>query len=121
MVSKLLFTDDVTSRSSFLITGKNVFVKDGAFQEAGIIENIAQTAALGAGYLAKVQDRPVLSGYIAAINNFEVFSLPADGDEIITETTVENRIFSVSVISGKVWNNGHLIASGELKLFSVNM
>lgn len=121
MVGKLLFTDDIVSRSSFLVETTNVFVKDGSFQEAGIIENIAQTAALGAGYLAKIQDRPVVSGYIAAINNLEVLSLPADGDEIITETAVENRIFSVSVISGKVWNKGKLIALGELKLFSVNM
>ena len=72
------------------------------FQEAGLLENMAQTAALGAGYLAKAENRPVVSGYIAAVNNLEVFGLPGVGDELITEVKIENHIFNVTVISGKV-------------------
>jgi 3-hydroxymyristoyl/3-hydroxydecanoyl-(acyl carrier protein) dehydratase len=120
MVGKLLHTDEITARSSFLITEDNVFVRDGYFQEAGLLENMAQTAALGAGYLAKVGNMPLVAGYIAAVNNLEVFDLPGIGDELITEVKIENHIFNVTVISGKVWNRGELIASGEMKLFSVN-
>ncbi|HZY37536.1 MAG TPA: 3-hydroxyacyl-ACP dehydratase [Mucilaginibacter sp.] len=120
MVGKLLHTDATVARSSFLITEDNVFVRDGYFQEAGLLENMAQTAALGAGYLAQVENRPVVSGYIAAVNNFEVSNLPLVNDELVTEVRIENRIFNVTVISGKVWNKGELIASGEMKLFSVS-
>ena len=120
MVGKLLHTDESAARSSFLIAEDNVFVKDGCFQEAGLLENMAQTAALGAGYQAKAENRPVVSGYIAAINNLEIFGLPGIGDELITEVKIENHIFNVTVISGKVWNKGELIASGEMKLFSVS-
>src|ERR1700676_785962 len=52
MVGKLLYIDETNTRSSFRITNDNVFVKDNLFQEAGLLENIAQTAALRAGYLA---------------------------------------------------------------------
>jgi predicted hotdog family 3-hydroxylacyl-ACP dehydratase len=120
MVGKLLYADEVAARSSFLIAEDNVLVKEGHFQEAGLLENMAQTAALGAGYLARVENRPVVSGYIAAVNNLEVFSLPGISDELITEVKIENRIFNVTVISGKVWNKGKLVASGEMKLFSVS-
>jgi len=120
MVGKLLYTDEIEARSSFLIEEGNVFVRDGYFQEAGLLENMAQTAALGAGYQAKRENRPVVSGYIAAINNLEIFGLPRTGDELITEVKIENHIFNVTVISGKVWNNGEVIASGEMKLFSVS-
>jgi len=118
MVDKLLFTDGETTRSSFKVKVNNVLANDGVLQESGLLENMAQTAALGAGYLAQGENRPVVSGYIAAVNNLEVFSLPGVNDELITETKIENRIFNVTVITGKVLNKGELIASCEMKLFA---
>jgi predicted hotdog family 3-hydroxylacyl-ACP dehydratase len=118
MVGKLLFTDEEITRSSFMVDAVNVLVKAGYFQESGLLENMAQTAALGAGYLAQSENRPVISGYIAVVNNLEVFNLPKVNDELITETKIENRIFNVTVISGKVWNKGELVASGEMKVFA---
>jgi predicted hotdog family 3-hydroxylacyl-ACP dehydratase len=117
MVGKLLSTDEINTRSSFHINGDNVFVKDGLFQEAGLMENIAQTAALRAGYVAKTENKPVAVGYIGAVSNFEIFYLPKVNDEIETEITVENQIFDVTVLSGKVWQNENLLAQCEMKLF----
>ena len=120
MVGKLLDTDDNITRSSFVIDAGNVFVKHGSFQEAGLMENIAQTAALGAGYIAQRENKPVAVGYIGAVSNFEVFSLPKVGDEIFTEISTQNQIFDITVLSGKVWLNGELIARCEMKVFSKN-
>ena len=85
MVGKLLFTDEVSTRSSFTIKPDNVFVKDNVLQEAGLMENIAQTAALRAGYTAQTENKPVTVGYIGAVSNFEIFDLPKASDEIETE------------------------------------
>lgn len=120
MVGKLLFTDEVSSRSSFLIERDHVFVKDHVFQEAGLMENIAQTAALRAGYLAQSENKPVAIGYIGAVSNFEIFELPKAGDEIETEIRVENQIFDVTILSGKVWRQENLLAQCEMKLFISN-
>jgi predicted hotdog family 3-hydroxylacyl-ACP dehydratase len=117
MVGKLLSTDELRTRSSFHINGDNVFVKDGLFQEAGLMENIAQTAALRAGYVAQTENKPVAVGYIGAVSNFEIFDLPKVNDEIETEITVENQIFDVTILSGKVWQNENLIAQCGMKLF----
>jgi predicted hotdog family 3-hydroxylacyl-ACP dehydratase len=120
MVGKLLFTDEVRTRSSFIIEPDNVFVKDNVFQEAGLMENIAQTAALRGGYVAQSENKPVAVGYIGAVSNFEIFDLPKAGDEIETEIRVENQIFDVTVLSGKVWRSGDLLAQCEMKLFISN-
>ena len=117
MVGKLLYTDAELTRSSFTVNGDNVFVKDKLFQEAGLMENIAQTAALRAGYLAQIEDKPVAVGYIGAVSSFEIFDLPKVDDEIITEITVENQIFDITVLSGRVWLNKNLMAKCEMKLF----
>jgi predicted hotdog family 3-hydroxylacyl-ACP dehydratase len=118
MVGKLLFADEDITRSSFMINADNVFVKNGIFQEAGLLENIAQTAALKAGYKAMQEKQPVSLGYIGAVKDFEVFQLPETGDELLTEITLENQVFDVSVIEGKVWCNKILLAQCEMKVFS---
>ena len=117
MVGKLLYADETTTRSSFMITDDNVFVKDGVFQEAGLMENIAQTAALRAGYMAQKDDKPVETGYIGAVKDFEVFGLPKVGNELTTEISIQNQIFNVTVIDGKVWHNANLLAQCEMKVF----
>jgi predicted hotdog family 3-hydroxylacyl-ACP dehydratase len=120
MVGKLLFVDDISAKSSFIINADNVFVKEGIFQEAGLMENIAQTAALRAGYIAHAENKPVELGYIGAIKDFEVFALPKVNDEILTEIRIENQVFNVTVLSGKVWHNGILLATCEMKVFMNN-
>lgn len=120
MVGRLIYWDEDITRSSFLVNADNVFVKDNLFQEAGLMENIAQTAALSAGYTAQSENKPAVVGYIGAVTNFEIFDLPKVDDEIITEITVENRIFEITVLSGKVWHKDNLIARCEMKLFSSN-
>jgi predicted hotdog family 3-hydroxylacyl-ACP dehydratase len=117
MVGKLIYMDGNSTRSSFVIHADNVFVKDNLFQEAGLMENIAQTAALRAGYLAQAENKPAVLGYIGAVSGFEVFGLPKVNDEIITEITVENQIFEITVLLGKVWHNNDLIAKCEMKVF----
>jgi predicted hotdog family 3-hydroxylacyl-ACP dehydratase len=118
MVDRLLYMDEYSTQSSFRVSKDNVFVKNNTFQEAGLLENIAQTAALRAGYMAKVERKRVAVGYIGAVKDLEIFELPKVNDELITEITVENKIFDVTIISGKVWHNDNLLAKCEMKLFT---
>jgi predicted hotdog family 3-hydroxylacyl-ACP dehydratase len=118
MVSRLLFVDEKTARSSFIINSGNVFLKNNIFQEAGLMENIAQTAALRPGYMAAAENKPVSLGYIGAVKDLEIFSLPKTGDEIETEITMEEQVFNMTIISGKVWRDGEMIASCKLNVFT---
>jgi len=118
MVGKLVSTNENTTLSSFIISEDNIFVNNGVFQEAGLMENIAQTAALRAGYIAQKENKPVAVGYIGAVSHFEIFELPRVGDEISTMIASQNQIFDITVLSGRVWLGDKLIAQCEMKVFS---
>ena len=117
MIDKLLAFNETTTRTGLHIKTDNIFVEHGLFKEPGLVENIAQTAAARAGYIAKTENKPVLTGYIGAINNLQIIMLPKTGDELITEITIENQIFDITLISGKISCNNELIAQCKMKIF----
>ena len=117
MVDKLLSFSETTISTGFRIKADNIFVENGEFKEPGLVENIAQTAAARAGYISKTENKPVLIGYIGAVNNLQVYFLPKTGDELITEITIENQIFDVTLISGKINCNGKTVAQCNMKIF----
>jgi len=128
MVDRLLETDTTVTRTSFRITADNPLLANGRLGAAGLIENMAQTAAAGAGFAAfaaggAVRDgaepgRAVPSGAIVAINSLGIIRLPALGEELITEVTVTARVADIIVISGKTTCNGKVIATGEMKILT---
>jgi len=117
MIDQLQYSDETISRSSFRITAENIFTINGQFAEAGLLENIAQTAAARTGYISRLENKPVGIGYIGSVKNLEIFALPQTNDELLTEIKIEDKVFNVSVISGKVWCNDKLIAQCEMKVF----
>jgi predicted hotdog family 3-hydroxylacyl-ACP dehydratase len=117
MVGQLTYADELITRSTFTIAADNSMVANGFFTEGGLLENIAQTAAARVGYIAKTENKPIAGGYIGAVKDFEVFFLPAVGNDIVTEIKIENQIFNVSVITGQVWCNNELAARCEMKVF----
>ena len=85
--------------------------------EAGLIENIAQTVAAGAGYMAKKNSEQVSIGYIGAVKNLEIFALPKVGDTINTGVAITNQVFGVTIVTGNVECNGINLAKCEMKIF----
>lgn len=117
MVDEILYSAETITRSKFVIAAGNIFIEEGYFKEPGLVENIAQTAAARAGYIAHTQNKPVMVGYIGAIKNLEIFFLPKIGDELITEIIIENQIFDVTLITGKIICNDKIAAQCEMKIF----
>jgi predicted hotdog family 3-hydroxylacyl-ACP dehydratase len=116
-IDKLLDYDECGAKTSFKIKAENVLVVNGMFTEAGIMENIAQTAAARAGRLALKEGKPVIAGYIGSVKNFEVFNVPKVNEELITEIKIENQVFNITIISGIVTCNNVLIAQCEMNIF----
>jgi 3-hydroxymyristoyl/3-hydroxydecanoyl-(acyl carrier protein) dehydratase len=117
MVDKVIAFSEKGFSTGFSIRADNIFIENGLFREPGLVENIAQTAAARAGYVSNAGNKPVAVGYIGAVNGLEVFALPRTGDELITEITIENQIFDVTLISGKIMCNGKQIAECSMKIF----
>ena len=122
MVDKLWLNNENTTVSGLTIAENNIFCQNGFFREPGIIENIAQTAALHAGLAAsqmiksgEISKPPV--GYIGAIKKLVIHNLPKAGSELRTEITVHQVIFDVTLISGKSTVDGLPVAECEMKIF----
>lgn len=117
MIDTLIYSDEIITRSLFKVREDNIFVKNGKLLEAGLVENIAQTAAARAGYDSKMGNKPVSIGYIGSVNNLLVYSLPKINDEVETEITLVNQVFNVTLIEGKLRCKGKILAQCEMKIF----
>ena len=117
MVEKLHKAEGGQTIGSFEIKEENIFCKDGYLQEPGLIENIAQTAAVGVGFEYRNEDKNVPTGYIGAVQKLTIHKLPEIGKSIITEINIEHKIFNTTLINGKITCNDELIADCTMKIF----
>ncbi len=117
MIDELLYSDDIRTGTSFIVREDNIFTVGGELTEPALIENIAQTAAVRAGYYAMSNNAPVMVGYIGAIKDLEILFLPRIGDVLKTEIEIVNQIFDVTLIRGVVRLNGLEVAKCEMKIF----
>jgi predicted hotdog family 3-hydroxylacyl-ACP dehydratase len=120
MIDELTYSDGKLTRTRLEIRAENIFVENGLLMEPALLENIAQTAAVRAGYEANKENSPVRVGYIGAVKNFEVHGLPKVGDTLETEIVTGNQVFDVTVIKGTIHCNNKLLASCEMKIFIKN-
>ena len=117
MIDRLTGYNETIATTAFVVKPENVFVENGRLTEPGLVENIAQTAAARAGYIAKKENKPVQLGYIGAIKNLVIHALPFVNDELTTEISITNQIFDVTLVTGKISCKESLLASCEMKIF----
>lgn len=122
MVDKMWYNDESTTISGLRISADNVFCESGKFTEPGLIENIAQTAALRLGLMAKEKEKAGIAveppiGFIGAVKKLIIEKLPTIGEELRTTIIVENVVFGATIISGEVHVNELCVASCEMKIF----
>lgn len=122
MVDTLIKHDVLKTISGFFIEADNLFAEEGYFTEEGLIENIAQTAALRTAWTAMTKEGETdkfvpPAGVIGSIRQFKIYRKPAINTWIETEITLITEIFNASVITGKVMQGDELLAEGELKIF----
>lgn len=125
MVDGLLEHEGDVSLSALTIAPDNIFVSNGHLQMPGMVENIAQTAALRMGYgyrLVAAQGgaapaKPPV-GFIGEVKNLKIHLLPPAGATIRTRIEVLHTIFTASVIRGEVLYNGQVAAECEMKIFT---
>lgn len=116
MIDKLIHADERSATGSLYIQPDNLFCENGLFREPGILEFIAQTAAAYTGYRNKLSQQPVTEGYIGAIKNLVVSTLPAVNKEIRSAIVVENEIVGYTIVTGKVFYEDQVIATCEMRI-----
>lgn len=118
LIDKLIQTDARTTTTQFRIRKNHLFCENGRLTECGIIENIAQTCAARMGYINKYTYYDAVKiGFIGSIRNMEIVRLPVVGNTVITQITVLEEIFKMTLVAATVRDKTkRKIASCEMKI-----
>ena len=99
-----ILVDGIVSHESgitiaqFIINEDHVLIEDGYLSAYGLLENMAQAAALMSGYEAHLEKTIPKTGFIGTITNANIYHLPAPGDVMLTEVIQTTRIMNIIVI-----------------------
>ncbi len=109
--------EDGCARSGLTVCEDNIFVEEGALSECGLIEHIAQSAALRAGYMDRSRGEKVRLGYIGAVNDLKVHALPPVGSRLVTTIVVEQAVMNVTLLSARTECGGKPVAECRMKIY----
>ena len=120
MVDKLIYYDPVVTKTVFTVREDNLFCKDGKMDEAGIIENIAQSCAARMGYKEKTEpqrDGVIKIGFIGMIKKMDLFCNPLVGETLDTTVVIIEEIFNSTLVETTVKVGDEMIATCEMKIY----
>ncbi|HEX6225817.1 MAG TPA: 3-hydroxyacyl-ACP dehydratase [Chryseolinea sp.] len=118
MVHALVEADDNHAVTELAVEPDNVFVSNGRLIEPGLVENIAQTAAMHVGYQCSLKNIPIPIGYIAAVKDLKIKDLPKQNTRISTSVRITNKVLDVTVVEGRIEQGGNLLCSCEMRIFA---
>ncbi len=126
MVDKIIAISPKNVSCCFLINEDNIFVRNGDFQEIGLIENMAQTCSSIVGQTFydenynPISDKRII-GFISAIKQLSVFKLPKVGDTIFTHSTLTSQFdgedYTICTMFVHAIYNEFELANAEINLF----
>jgi len=104
-------------KTGFVVEADHFFVSDNKLTEAGIIENLAQSCAVQAGYVCSQRNMPPKVGFIANIKDLNIHSLPPVNAEVITEVKLKAFVMNVTLVIAASTCKGEPVAECEMKIF----
>ena len=117
MVGCLIKIDEKSFATETLVKAENIFVDDGCLSASGLIENIAQTCAARIGFVNKyILQKGIQIGFIGAVRNLEILSLPQVGQTITTKVEVVEEVFGMTLAKATVTCEGETLVTTEMKI-----
>lgn len=116
LIDQLISAGEKSAAGRLFISESNMFCENGYLQEGGLLEFIAQTAAAYEGYRQVSLQEEVKPGFIGAIKNLLVHSLPEINTEIQSEIIVDSELLGYSLITGKIFQNNAVVAECEMRI-----
>lgn len=127
MVDLILNIDANFVETIFLIKEDNIFVQNNVFIEAGLIENTAQTCSsiVGKKYFfdedGTENENVNVIGFISALKNVKIHSLPKVGDTIITKANLVSKFagddYTLCTMSCQSSVEDQILLECEINLF----
>lgn len=127
MVDLILDIDANFVETTFLIKEDNIFIQNKVFIEAGLIENTAQTCSsiVGKKYFfdedGTENENVNVIGFISALKNVKIHSLPKVGDTIITKANLVSKFagddYTLCTMSCQSSVEDQILLECEINLF----
>lgn len=116
MVDSLLHFEENKCVAGLTISKENILASETNFSAAGLIEHMAQSAALYTGYGYHLKNEPIQIGYIGSLNKVEIATLPKIGQTLETNVTILHEILNITVVSIETVCDGEVIGNAEIKV-----
>lgn len=117
MVDRFYGIEKSDSFTGLKILEDNIFVSDSYLSESGLIEHLAQSAAVRAGYQFYMENKNVPLGFIASVDKLHIYKLPVIGDILYTKIRNIQQVGSISLIDARSSSNGTLLIEGKMKIY----
>lgn len=117
MIGQLTHFDMASSVTETLVSENNIFVSEGKFSAAGMMENMAQTCAARIGFYNKyILHKDVQVGVIGAVRSYNVIKLPEAGSVITTKVDILEDVFGMTLADASISCGGETVAVAQIKL-----
>lgn len=116
MIDRFYGIEGGCSYSSLYVKADNIFCENDFLTESGIIEHIAQSAAVRSGYEHISRNEPVPVGFIGSVGKLHIYTLPPVGSELQTTLRIEAEMMNIILISAQVEINGEPVAACQMKI-----
>lgn len=117
MVDKLVYFDEKTTTTSFLVREDNLFVENGRLNACALAESIAQTCAARLGYVNKyILKRGIQIGFIGAVKDMKVIDTPVVGDVLTTTIHVLEQIMGLTLVTAVIRIGDRVVTTAEMKI-----
>lgn len=127
MVDKIVDLNDEMVETTFALVEDNIFIQNGTFVEAGLIENAAQTCSsiVAKGFYIdennKDKENVEVIGFISALKTLKIYELPFTGSTIHTKAVLSSTFmtddYALCTMACTTFCEGRLLLEGEINLF----
>jgi predicted hotdog family 3-hydroxylacyl-ACP dehydratase len=119
MVDNLISATPNKIETDFLVVEGNIFLENGTLREFALIENIAQSSAVGLAVLEKLGQGKPVEGFLGGISKLKVWGLPKVNDTLYTIVSLVTQMGNMFLMKGENYVNGEKVLECEVKLIGV--
>lgn len=109
--------------TSFYIDSDNIFLENGFLNEAGMVENMAQTCSTITGQDLRNEIRhhedpgSQVIGFITNIKKVKIYSLPSANEEIISVAELQSQFGEICNVHCSIMRGDEVLAESDISLF----
>lgn len=116
MVDNLIDAYENKIETNFYISPHNIFVENGILREFALIENIAQSSAIGLNFLVSTRNNLPSDGFIGAISKLVVYDIARVDETIDTTVYLKAAWGNLYLLKGESFVGAKKIFECEIKL-----